>query len=153
MAQLALNPKTLMIASTVLSGVTSAAGGLSARNAAEDEAGQLIDRARKRRAEANARMREELRQGRLNRSRAIAVAAASGGGVDDPTVQRVIADVDADANYRALMAMYQGSEEAIGYERAAKNRRREGRASLIAGGLGAAQSVLSDVATIKSKYS
>lgn len=152
MAGLALNPKTLMIASTVLSGVSSAAGGMAAGNAAESEAQQLIQRAKARRAEANARMREELRQGRLTRSRAQAVAAASGAGVDDPTVQRVIADIDADANYRALMAMYQGSEEAIGYERAAKNRAREGRAARVGGLLGAATSVLSGVSTLRTRY-
>ena len=120
--------------------------------AAAADARQLMDRARARRAEAGAQMREELRQGRLNRSRALAVAAASGGGADDVTVQNVIADLDTDARYRAMMAMYEGTEEAAGLNRAARNRLKEGKAARTVGFLGAARTALTGAETFKSRY-
>jgi hypothetical protein len=51
---------------------------------------------------------EEERQGRLLASRALAVAAASGAGVSDPTMVRVIANAHGEAAYRASVALYEG---------------------------------------------
>jgi len=45
-------------------------------------------------------------------SRAIAVAAAGGGGADDPTVNNIVADIDAEGAYRAAIAMYEGETQA-----------------------------------------
>ena len=55
---------------------------------------------------------EEQRKARLVASRALAVAAASGGGVSDPTVIRLIAAAEGEGSYRAQVALYEGEEKA-----------------------------------------
>jgi len=55
---------------------------------------------------------EERRQGRFAASRALAVAAASGGGVSDPTIVRLISETKGVAAYRASVALYQGEDRA-----------------------------------------
>lgn len=55
---------------------------------------------------------EERRQGRLAASRALAVSAASGGGVSDPTIIDLIARTEGEAYYRANIALYEGEAEA-----------------------------------------
>jgi hypothetical protein len=53
---------------------------------------------------------EELRQADLVASRALAVAAASGGGVSDPTVVDILARTRGEGVYRANVALYEGEE-------------------------------------------
>lgn len=55
---------------------------------------------------------EQLRRGRIIASRAQAVAAASGGGVSDPTISHLLADIEGEGAYRAGVALYQGDERA-----------------------------------------
>lgn len=72
---------------------------------AEQEAGQAI--AISQRAAA-----EQRRQGEHLASRALAVAAASGAGVSDPTMVNILANVRGEANYRAAVALYEGESMA-----------------------------------------
>ena len=58
-----------------------------------------------------ARMEEE-RRARIMASRAMAVAGASGGGVADPTVVDLIADIEGEGAYRSGVAIYEGQERA-----------------------------------------
>lgn len=53
---------------------------------------------------------EERRQADLAASRALAVAAASGGGVSDPTVVNILANTRGEGAYRAQVALYEGEE-------------------------------------------
>lgn len=55
---------------------------------------------------------EEARQGRYQASRALAVAASSGGGVSDPTIINLIARGRGEAVYRANVALYEGEAQA-----------------------------------------
>lgn len=55
---------------------------------------------------------EERRQGELQASRALAVAAASGAGVSDPTMVRILANTQGEAAYRAAVALYEGEAQA-----------------------------------------
>lgn len=55
---------------------------------------------------------EEHRQANLVASRALAVAAASGGGVSDPTIVRIIANARGEGTYRANVALYEGEARA-----------------------------------------
>lgn len=71
----------------------------------EQQAGQEI--AAKQRSAA-----EQTRQANLLASRAIAVAGASGGGVSDPSVANLIADISGEGAYRAGVQLYQGEENA-----------------------------------------
>lgn len=55
---------------------------------------------------------EERRQANLVASRALAVAASSGGGVNDPTMIRVIANARGEGAVRAATALYEGQARA-----------------------------------------
>lgn len=55
---------------------------------------------------------EQRRQGALIQSRALALAAASGGGTTDPTVVNVIKNIAGEASYRSSVALYGGEEKA-----------------------------------------
>lgn len=55
---------------------------------------------------------EERRQGEYAASRALAVAAASGGGVSDPTIVNLISRTKGEATYRSSVALYQGEAKA-----------------------------------------
>ena len=127
--------------------------GFSASRAAEAEAAQLRERAMATRAEAGAAAREEKRQSRLKQSRAQAVGASSGASLDDPTFVNLMGDIEAEGEYRALSRMYEGETSARSDERLAKARKRQGRAGLFAGGLGAAATVMSGVGSLRTKYS
>lgn len=73
--------------------------------AMEQQAGQA-------RASAQREEMEQRRRGRLVRSRAAAVMGASGAGVDTD----ILADIDTEAELRALTARYEGEESARGLE-------------------------------------
>ena len=55
---------------------------------------------------------EQRRQSTLIQSRALALAAASGGGAIDPSVVNIISGVAGEGAYRAGVALYQGEERA-----------------------------------------
>lgn len=57
-------------------------------------------------------MLEERRNAQLLASRALAVAGASGGGVDDPTVEKIISDIEGEGAYREASAMYEAEAQA-----------------------------------------
>lgn len=49
-------------------------------------------------------------------SRAVAVAAASGGSATDPTVLKIIGDLASEGNTNALSALYEGESSQVAYE-------------------------------------
>ena len=123
----------LNAAGTVLQSGAQIFGGLSASRAADSEAAQFRQRANAERVTSQYQARDERRDARYAASRGLAVAAASGGGTADPTVVNTLADVEAEGEYRALMALRNGEDAARGFEHAAAARRNEGDAALIAG--------------------
>lgn len=90
--------------------------------AMEQEAGQA-------RASAQREEAEQRRRGRLVRSRAAAVMGASGTGVDTD----ILADIDTEAELRALTARYEGEESARGLEYGAILERAGGEGQRYAG--------------------
>jgi len=115
--------------------------------------------ARAREEEANAEAAESQRAALIERkkarnlmSRARAVAAASGGGVSDPTVVNQLADIETQGELNALNAMYSGNTAARGYRRGAAIARNEGRAEQTAGYLGAASTALDGANSWYDKY-
>jgi hypothetical protein len=52
---------------------------------------------------------ERLRESRIYASNALALAAAGGGGVDDPTVLKILNEIEAKGEYSALAALYDGT--------------------------------------------
>lgn len=55
---------------------------------------------------------EQERQARLVQSRTLAVAAAGGGGVSDPTIVNMLGRIAGEGTYRAATALYGGEEKA-----------------------------------------
>ncbi len=76
-------------------------------------------------------------------SRAIAVSAASGAGVDDPGVINILGDLNAEGDYRIFSQLYTGETEAEGYRVKSENAMKEGDAALNSGYIEAATTVLS----------
>ena len=88
-------------------------------------------------------MAEEERNKEYMHSRALAVAAASGAGVDDPGMVKVLADLNAEGEYRIMSRLWSGQNEAEGLVYRAEAAKREGSAAMTAGMINAVWSVMS----------
>jgi len=100
-----------------------AGGGIASENAAkkaaaarkaaaEFEAQQLEQNAGQAMSAAQRTAFETGRAGEYTQSRALAVAAASGGGASDPSVMNTIANLAGETAYRKSIDLYQGEERA-----------------------------------------
>ena len=98
------------------------AGGARAQEAAEFQAVQLERKAGEERAIGSREISEQSKEGRLIKSRAKALGAASGAGGYEGTLD----DIDAEAEYRMLTAFYNSETSARDLEVAASVSRREG---------------------------
>jgi len=107
------------------------------------KADAFSDAANRRNAAMTAEMAEEIKNKLRMESRAIAVAAASGAGVDDPTIVNLIGDLNAEGEYRVMSRLYVGEDEAEGLRQQSYAATREGEAALNAGYVGAVKSVMS----------
>lgn len=152
MAFVAAIPAAISIASTVLAGLSGISKAKSEKKAAKNDEAQAAREASLARATSQRDAIEEQRQGRLARSRAKAVAAASGAGVSDPTVIDRFADLEAEGAYGAASRLFEGESGALGYLDYGASRRREARARSRAYGLETAATVLSGVQSFQSKY-
>ena len=133
-------PAALTVASMVTGaqGSSAAAKGAKAagrRTAAakQFEAQQLRINAGQQIAAGQAAAFEQERQARLVASRQIAVAAASGAGASDPTVNTMIARTAKEGSYRAAVALYQGEDAARQMRMAAAGKDYEAQAGIDAG--------------------
>ena len=86
--------------------------GAQQQQAANFQAAQMTQQAGQEQAAAQRAAIDQRRQATLIASRAVAVAGASGGGVSDPTVQNIIADIHGEGAYRAALKLYQGEDAA-----------------------------------------
>ena len=117
-----------------------------------EQAAQLDVQAGQERATSQRQAIEERRAGRLASSRALAIAAASGGGSDDPSVVNAIANIAGEGEYRALTALYDGNIQADDTMREAKSRRKEAKNVKRASLFKAAGSILGAGATLADRY-
>lgn len=92
----------------------------------EQQAGQTI-------AASQRTALDQRRQANLLASRALALAAASGGGASDPTVVRIIAGIKGEGAYRSAVSLYRGEEEARKLNLGAQGKRYEGATAEEAG--------------------
>jgi len=92
------------------------------RKAAEFEARQLEQQANDAAASGQRAQFGEARTSALVQSRALTLAAASGG-ASDPTVVRIIAGIASEGAYRQSLAVYQGEERARALRLAAQTNR------------------------------
>lgn len=82
------------------------------QQAAAYQSAQLRQAAGQAQAASQVEAQDVQRRADLVASRALAVAAASGGGASDPTVVNTIAGIAQEGAYRKAVALYKGDEEA-----------------------------------------
>lgn len=133
----------------ILSAQGAIESGDEAKRAAEFEAEQLRYNAGQAQAAAQRQAFDTDRQTRMVMSRALAVAAASGGGASDPTVVNIIAQTAAEGAYRKAVDLYQGDDRARAMLAAAHAKEIEGasaqsasRKAALGQGFGAITSLL-----------
>lgn len=98
--------------SNLVAGQAARSAGQAARGAAYFKAAQLDQNAQSVVAAGQRNAEDERLKATLLASRALAVAAASGGGASDPTVTKVITDIAGRGAYNAGMALYNAEEQA-----------------------------------------
>lgn len=130
--------KTLAVGGTILSGAGQIAAGNSQNAAAKYEAKQLEARATAERAAAQRDAEKERRQKELVLSRARAVGAASGGGIDI----NLMGKIEEEGERNALLAMWEGEERARGAQDQAAATRWGGKMKKQGAYIGAMGSVL-----------
>ena len=107
------------VAGTAMSFMGNMQAAVSAKQAAQAQkqqadfqAAQMAQQAGQEQAAAQRKAADQTRQANMLASRAIAVAGAGGGGVTDPTVANLIADIQGEGAYRKGVSIYQGEENA-----------------------------------------
>lgn len=145
-------PLGAAVVGTALSAGGSIIGANSEAKEMRREAAQLEANAGIERASSQRRAIDERRQAKLAQSRGLAVAGASGGGIDDPTVLNLLSGIGGEGEYRALTALYEGEESARGMEAEAAARRRGAKATKTAGLLKGAGSIISAGSSLYDRY-
>lgn len=135
-------------AGTLLSTLGSISQGKSASVAAKYEAEQLEQKAGQERAASQRKAIEMRRRAGIAESRALALAAASGGGASDPTITNLMAGIAGEGELAAQTAIYEGEERARGAEMGAEAKRYEGKSAKRAGYLSAGATLLSGAAKL-----
>ncbi len=93
------------------------------------------------------------RRANLLQSKALANAAASGGGASDPTVMDTVSRIAGEGAYRSQLALYEGSDQARALRLRADTARYQGALGERAGYIGAVGSALKGGATLLGKGS
>ncbi len=88
-------------------------------------------------------MAEEERTKEFMHSRALAVAAASGAGVDDPGMVKVLADLNAEGEYRVMSRLWAGQDRAEGLIFRSEVAKREADDALVEGAFNVVASAMS----------
>lgn len=133
--------------------------GLAIAMMRQSEAAELERQAGEQKAESQRVAQEERRRSRLVASRAVALTAGQGGGVEDPTIQRLLADIQGEGGYRAAVRLYEGEEAARQLQFGASSRRASGMAAYdeaqntgTAMRIGALGSLISGAGSMYEKY-
>lgn len=138
----------LMAGGTILSTAGQISAGDSANTVAQWEAEQIDDRAKAETAAGSREAAERAKEARLVQSRARAVGAASGGGVD----YDLIGDLEEEGAYRAGIAIWESEERAKGLRTQADARRVEGGLQRSAGRTRGAATLLGGANSLMEKY-
>jgi len=140
--------RNLAIGGTILSTIGQLQQAKAAQANAGFQAAQYEARANEERASAQRAAIEERRQKELAVSRARAVGAASGGGID----LSLLGDIEEDGELRAAAALYEGEERAKGMTNQAAAARFDGQNAKRAGMIGAAGTILKGGTSFFEKY-
>jgi hypothetical protein len=112
------------------------------------EAQALRDAKNRSMAATTRELAEEERKKEFMYSRALAVAAASVAGVDDPGMVALLGDLNAEGEYRVMSKLWTGVDEAEGLNFRAEAARREGDAAWEAGLINGVTSALSSYSSM-----
>lgn len=145
-------PLALAVAGSALSAGGTILGSQSEGRELNMQANQLDVAAGTERASSQRAAIDERHQAKLLNSRALAVAGASGGGIDDPTVINTMAGISQEGEYRALTALYNGNEAAAGMEADAAAKRRGAKSVKTAGLIKAGGTILSAGSSLYGRY-
>ena len=138
----------LKVGSTLLGVWGQIQQGKSADEQAKYQAEQLEQRAGQQRAVSQRKALEQRRRAGIAESRALALAAASGGGASDPTVTNLMAGIAGEGELAYQTAIYEGEERARGSEMGAEAKGYEGKQAKRSGYIGAASTLLSGAASM-----
>lgn len=134
---------SLALAGDLLNAGGTLMAGREAQLAARFTAAQLRQNAGQAQASSQRQAYEVDRQSQLIASRALAVAAASGGGASDPTVVNILARTAQEGSYRRAVALYGGDERARSMNLAADAKEMEGNNAEIGSWLSAGAKTVS----------
>ena len=112
----------------VASGASTAIKAWQQNKVKQQEADAYVDAKNRSMAATTREMAEEERNKEYMHSRALAVAAFSGAGTSDPGMVKVLADLNAEGEYRVMSRLWSGQNEAEGLNFRAEAARREGDA-------------------------
>lgn len=137
MAVLAAAAPFIGAATTALSAYGKYKEGQAAKSAANSKAKLMDEQAKGVEVEAQQNAADERKKVAYIRSRAVALAGASGAGVTDPTITDILTGIDTQGEMNALNIMHSGQTEAAGIRAGAQATRKQGAAEARAGTLGA----------------
>ena len=140
MAELAV---AAQIIGTVISAVSGLRQGQAQEQRANYEAQQLAANATAERAAGQRAGIEQKRQAGLAESRAVALTAAGGGSLLDPTAIDILGGIEAEGDYRAGVENFESESRAQSYESGANIKRWEGKQAARAGKYQAVSTLLS----------
>jgi hypothetical protein len=138
-------------AGTVLSAGSQIGSGIAARRAGQFAGAQGDMAAGQAEAASQRTAADVTRRSNILQSKALANAAASGGGASDPTVTDVVSRIAGEGAYRSQLALYEGSDTARALRQRADVARYQGTLAERAGYIGAAGSALRGGATLLDK--
>ncbi len=150
MAELAV---MAFVGGTALKAKGAIDAGKERRKSAYIEAAQWDDKADVTRGATQREAAREKLIADYTGSTALAAAAASGAGVQNINVLNLMAEIEAEGEYRAASKLYTGDQEAQGMEDAADNLRRGGDAYRKAGKMQALSTILQGGSTMYGMYS
>lgn len=145
-------PYIMTAVSTVMSMKGQQQQGAQAQANANYQATQLEQGAGQQVASSQRAMLSDEQQERLAQSRALAVAAASGGGVSDPTVVGILSRLSGEGAYRGMVDLYQGQEKARQMNDQAVATRMMGGDSSSNSKYSSAATLVSGASSLYSKY-
>lgn len=122
--------------------------GIAEKKSAEFEAKQLVAAGKAEQAASTYRAADDIKQAALVASRARAVGAAGGGGLD----LELISDIEAEGQYRSLTSLWEGEEARKGRKTQAAARRVEGKNAQTAGYIGGAATLIDTGTSLYDKY-
>lgn len=130
----------------VLSGVGSIYSGVQANAAAKFEAKQMKIKGDAEFAKSQRDAMQHRKEKELVLSRQRAIAASSGGGTGDPSIEAIMSKTEQAGEYNAMMDMYNGVTARNDLYRGAAVKKKEGKSALFGGFLNAGSTIFSSFA-------